>query len=111
MHTKEPWEIFHYATRSLTGVCVPYPGGDGATIADFVNREYAERAVACVNACVGIKDPAALRELVEAAKTLLAGIERGDKKARDSFNPGEAAWTMDDDEVKALAAAIAKVQG
>lgn len=104
MHTKEPWEIFHYATRTLTGVCVPDPEGDGATIADFVNREDAERAVACVNACAGIKDPAAIRELVAVAKGALEELKLLEVHCgRNGIAVNVAAMGK-------LAAAIAKVE-
>lgn len=109
MHTKEPWEIFHYATRSLTGVCVPDPEGDGATIADFVDREDAERAVACVNACAGIKDPAAIRELVEVAQKCDNRLRHATQRLRLTHDPNYA--VILEQAADSLAAAIAKVQG
>ena len=84
-HTKEPWKVRELFNDDEVIDCfvegpqeagMPYCaeilGDDYTGFGDLERkRKDAARIVACVNACAGIPDPAAFRDLVEAAKNLL----------------------------------------
>ncbi len=74
-HTAEPWE------NSVAGVAVAVSLDEqGRRKTEFIvhctsttapNKENAERIVACVNALEGIKNPAAVKDVIVAANDLL----------------------------------------
>jgi len=114
MHTKEPWSIRRNNVIDskgdsllVNGVSLPcgiHPKNDEA----LAN---AARIVACVNACAGINDPAAICELIEVAQDSLSFV-----KGYENRLSRTASDYRDADEAKlaakchdSLAAAIAKV--
>jgi len=104
MHTKEPWKTNYRRITPVNGkqdgtedVCHVY--GD-----EFRETANAARIVACVNACAGIKDPAAIRELVTAAKGAMEELKLLEVHCgRNGIAVNVAAMGK-------LAAAIAKVE-
>ena len=70
--TPEPWRRANHGTEEIESK-------GAALLADFGNigtaRADRDRAIACVNACVGVEDPAAeiarLREIEAAARALV----------------------------------------
>lgn len=78
-HTPEPWVLSGHVNKcSISGHSVIRDQG-GTPIGYIAYSDDASRAIACVNACAGLADPAeAIREARGALFALLAVRENGD---------------------------------
>ena len=72
----EPWKIVYHNDERWTSVLER----DGSLVAG-PSEQIGERMVACVNACDGIANPAAVPEVVEALRATrrIIGTELGDR--------------------------------
>lgn len=89
-HTKEPWAVDSVMSEAMHDIILDYHAPDGGyptvvAMAHGYEDEFpsvleaeanARRIVACVNACAGIENPAALPEVLEAVRVLCEGRMR-----------------------------------
>lgn len=72
----------------------------------------ADRIVACVNACAGIADPSAVRDLLEAVKRMNRAIENYSAEFNPSGRPKKVCdWRQFNEDLCFARAAIAKCEG
>jgi hypothetical protein len=69
-HTSEPWHVC-INVNDRTTFAIDCSNARSAYIADDLREEDAARIVACVNACVGMEDPAAEIERLKAQQAEL----------------------------------------
>jgi hypothetical protein len=69
-HTPEPWHVC-INVNDRTTFAIDCSNARSAYIADDLREEDAARIVACVNACVGMEDPAAEIERLKAQRAEL----------------------------------------
>lgn len=100
-HTKEPWAVDSVMSEAMHDIILDYHAPDGGyptvvAMAHGYKDEFpsvleaeanARRIVACVNACAGIENPAAIPELIELAmESLCAIVQKADDS--DPYNWG-----------------------
>ncbi len=106
-HTAKPWIIkegSHYEIRSADGkipIARTWAGHDPPTY----SFSYAERIVACVNACAGI-NPEAIPELIEACHAIVSDIN----EAAEIYGDRRVTAYLGESTVK-LKAALSKAIG
>jgi hypothetical protein len=100
-HTPEPWFYGSYGNLLIVGNYKGEPDkhnviaslGPQHFPSNTVEYENAERIIDCVNACVGMENPAALRDLTQQQAEVIAKLEMqcGDHEMAVSCLEGEVA--------------------
>lgn len=111
--TEPPYNLFNIPVRNVDGV--PQIKIEGEWI--DCPKDTA-RIVACVNACEGIADPSAIKDVVEAAQALIANRDEncGDLEVYKTGTPHGDFWSpsasmVHSRAVAPLRAALAKLDG